>query len=151
MITFYDIDKEIYYKVYVSVIDINGEWEDYEISDLLVKKMTSSFDKQRETYNICEDFWQDFKQDLDKWIESDGYVRTYDEEKHYEIYQATPLYKVFNKCDEWCNEDWPDTLDDAKHNFLDSPFNEFEQYRIVPYLAEECEFRPKLMRWSGEI
>ena len=152
MVIFYDTDKELYFQVYVGVIDIKGEWADYEMSDRLVKEIPESYDKQRGVYLVAGDFWEDFKQELDDWLfDENSYIRTWDEERHYEIYTAKPLYKVYDKCDVWRNENWDDTLDDVQRNFLDSPQNQFDQYRIVPRPAEECEFRPKLQRWSGEI
>lgn len=152
MVVLYNIDKEMYYKIYMCVIDIHDEWEDYDVTDRLIKGMeTDSFDSVIGAYRVTNVFWESLKEELDKWLNIEGYIRTYDEEKHYEIYQAVPLYKVYDKCDEWCNEGWADTLENVKSAYLDSPFNQFEHYRIVPYPAEECEFRPKVMKWTGEI
>jgi len=151
MIILYNVDKEVYYKLYVCVIDIHDEWDDYEITSQLVENIKTSFDNNIGAYKITNDFWISFLQELDKWLNSDRYIRAYDEEKHYEIYQAIPLYKVYDKYDEWCNEICGDTLNDVQRFYFDTPSHQVNQYRAIPYFAEECDFRPKLMKWSGEI
>ena len=83
MITLYNVDKELYYQLYACVIDIHDEWEDYEVTPQLFEDMQQYYDAKRKAYRISNKFWEDFKTKLDDWISSDGYFRTYDEEKHY--------------------------------------------------------------------
>ena len=150
MITLYNVDKELYYQLYACVIDIHDEWEDYEVTPQLFEDMQQYYDSKRKAYRISNEFWEDFKTKLDDWISSDGYFRTYDEEKHYEIYTATPYYKVYDKTGELINENYDETLEDIKDYYGNITSDSLEDYTLVPIDPEECEFRCKLQKWSGD-
>lgn len=153
MIYFYNVDKELYYALYVCSIDIHGEWEDYDITPLLVKNSEQSFDEQIGAYRISNDEWEKVRKELDNLINSEGYFRTYDEERYYEIDVAVPIYKVYDSRGELMNEDWPDTLEIIKRDYLEDEYYQKagEIFSIVPYHVNECEFRPRLLKWSGKI
>lgn len=150
MITLYNADKELYYRIYACVIDIHDEWADYEITPQIFENLQQYYDEERKSYRISDEFWEYLKTRLDEWISSDGYVRTYDEEKHYEIYTATPYYEVYNKCGELLNEDMYDTLDRIKKFYGRLTLDSFEDYTLVPIDPEACGFRCKLQKWSGD-
>lgn len=148
MIILYNKDKELYYRIYLCVIDIHNDWEDYDLTPRFEKAFKNLYDLKRNAYEITNEIWENFRKQMDDWMQSGGRVRTYDEEKHYEIEVAVPLYKVFNDCGECINNGWADTLEDVQMSFTN---RNSEKYTIVPYPAEECEFRQRLQRWSGEI
>lgn len=150
MITLYNVDKELYYQLYACVIDIHDEYADYEITSQLFEDMQQYYDSKRKAYRISNDYWEHLKTQLDDWISSDGYFRTYDEEKHYEIYTATPYYEVYNNCGELKNGDMYETLEMIKGYYGCLTLDSFEDYTLVPIDPEECGFRCKLQKWSGD-
>ena len=148
MVIFYNKEKELYYKVDVSLIDPHNELEDYDMAPNLVKDLI--MDDERQAYIINNDLWEKFKEILDDFVSQSGSIRSHDDIKHYAIYVAEPFYKVYNSCNEWINEDTYDNLSDVQMCFLNTEQYTTEKYTVVPYFAEECDFYPRIERWSGD-
>lgn len=151
MITLYNIDKEIYYQVYICLIDIDGYLEDEDITSRFFNCSNFSFDNQRKAYYITNKDWELAKKVMEEFIITDDKYRTYNEDRYYEIEVATPYYKVYDKWGEWCNEGTFDDLSDVKREFIDTILNEANQYSLIPYAAEECGFKSRIRRWGGEL
>ena len=148
MVIFYDKDKELYYQVYVSLIDVNGYWEDYEITPQFVKDVL--IDPKRKAYPISHDDWETIKDEIDNWLDLKENIRSIEEEKHYSISVAIPLYEVYNSSKELVSDDCAYTLDEAKHFYIDKEQMYMEKYTVVPFSSNECKFRPRIQRWSGD-
>ena len=98
MVIFYDKDKELYYQVYVCVIDTQGDFDDFEITESFFTNLERSFDIERQAYCIDHESWEVFKKQMNEFINNtDSFIRTEDEERYYEIAVATPYYKVYDK------------------------------------------------------
>lgn len=149
----YNVDKEAYFDVTMYVIDPHEYYADYDMTRKIEKDLVDSFDEERQAYRVSGEFWEDFKEKLEEWLKDaeTSYIRTIGEERYYAIAKAEPLYKVYDKYGEWCNETGADTLEMAKVCYLNTPSNTILQYKLVPYPADECEFRPKIQKWSGEF
>ena len=150
MVIFYDKDKELYYQVYVCVIDTQGDFDDFEITESFFTNLERSFDIERQAYCIDHESWEVFKKQMNEFINNtDSFIRTEDEERYYEIAVATPYYKVYDKWGELCNDGWCETLQMVNESYINTPMNSINQYKVVPFFAIECEFKMKIQQWSG--
>ena len=151
MVTLYHTDKDIYINLYACVIDVEGYYADYEITPKLFKDAQEAYSNERKAYVIDDYFWETFKARLDEWLNSDGYYRTYDEEKHYEIYTAPAYYEVYDNTGELKNEGFYETLAQIKNYYGRLTLDKFEDYTLVPIIPDEDNFKCKLQKWSGDI
>lgn len=156
MITLYNEEMEAYFRVYACVIDPRDEYSNYDITWQFITEQPNAYDDKRNAYKIINEEWNQLKQLLSDWVEykspyDNSYIRSYDEERYYEILKAIPYYKVYDKWGECQNENWTDTLQRVQESYFDSPFHKINQYTAIPWSADDCEFKYKLQRWSGEI
>lgn len=151
MVIVYNEELESYYQILIGANSIYDECDIYEVTDdLLLDNLSGKYDNGIQAYRVTDEWWQNFKKEIEEWLYSDGVIYQYDEDRFYEIMRADPLYNVYDLRGTLDSEDV--TMEYIKNYYNGtSEYRDLKEHEITPIPAPCCNFRHVLRKWSGKI